>query len=188
MSGTTIVGARRRRDKTREYYAQWEIGPGAFGGARSDGAAGRAAAGRGSNGIIRASRRRVVPMRASRTVLCACGESFFTEVYTSINVTTAPELRERVERGELNAVACPACGRVQRAPVPFLYHDMARSVRIWVYPEGERPNEEAILAKIRRAHAIAYSIVPADASERARHGPELVFGLDELRAALAHLS
>jgi hypothetical protein len=126
-------------------------------------------------------------MRASQTVVCRCGKSYAASVYKSVNVTRSPELREEITTNRLNLVVCPSCGYEQFVRTPFLYHDMDAALRVWVYPEDARSQSEEILTKIRRANEIAYSIIPTDASERQRAGPELVFGLVELRAVLAKL-
>ena len=114
--------------------------------------------------------------KESTTVVCPAGHTFQTQVYRSANVTNAPSLRDEIVGGQFNQIVCPVCGAESYADVPFLYHDMGTGLRVWVYPERERRSEETILEKIRRAAAIANTILPTD-----RSGPELVFGLDELR-------
>lgn len=114
--------------------------------------------------------------KESTTVVCPAGHQFQASVYRSANVTKAPELRAEILSGGFNQTRCPICAVASYADVPFLYHDMATALRVWVYPERDRPAEEAILEKIRKAAAIANTILPTD-----RSGPELVFGLDELR-------
>src|ERR1051325_3157541 len=45
------------------------------------------------------------------TVKCVCGNTLTVQLADSINVKRAPDLRERILRGELHRAACPACGR-----------------------------------------------------------------------------
>jgi hypothetical protein len=113
------------------------------------------------------------------TVVCPSGHQFEADLYRSANVTQAPELQEEIVGDRFNWTTCPSCGARSYADVPFLYHDMGSAVRVWVYPERDRHSEEEILQKIRRAAAIANTVLPTD-----RSGPELVFGLDELRALI----
>jgi hypothetical protein len=108
-------------------------------------------------------------------VVCPEGHSFEVDVYRSANVSRAPALKEEILGGRFNLVTCPTCQVESYADVPFLYHDMDTQLRVWVYPERDRPAEEQILQKIRRAAAIANTVLPTD-----RSGPELVFGLPEL--------
>ena len=114
------------------------------------------------------------------TVVCPAGHTFQAQVYRSANVTKAPNLREEIVGGQFNWTVCPVCGAHSYADVPFLYHDMGSALRVWVYPERDRRAAEEILQKIRRAAAIANTVLPTD-----RNGPELVFGLDELRALIS---
>jgi hypothetical protein len=116
-------------------------------------------------------------MRKQKTkVVCPQGHEFEADVYRSANVTQAPNLRDEIESGQFNWTTCSVCGERSYADVPFLYHDMGSALRVWVYPERDRPAEDEILEKIRRAAAIANTVLPTD-----RSGPELVFGLDDLR-------
>jgi hypothetical protein len=116
-------------------------------------------------------------MRRTRTgVVCPNGHQYEADLYRSANVTNAPALRDDIMAGRFNVTSCPVCGAESYADVPFLYHDMGTALRVWVYPDRDRSAEEAILEKIRKAAAIANSILPTD-----RSGPELVFGLDELK-------
>ena len=116
-------------------------------------------------------------MRKEKTkVVCPQGHEFDAELYRSANVTQAPALRDEIVGDQFNWTTCPTCGERSYADVPFLYHDMGSGMRVWVYPERDRQSEEEILQKIRRAAAIANTVLPTD-----RNGPELVFGLDELR-------
>ena len=118
--------------------------------------------------------------KASTTVVCPAGHTFETKVYRSANVTKAPGLRDEIVEGGFNQTVCPTCGAESYADVPFLYHDMDSALRVWVYPERDRRSADEILQKIRRAAAIANTVLPVD-----RSGPELVFGLDELRALIS---
>ena len=114
--------------------------------------------------------------RAHTRVVCPVGHEYEAELHRSANVTNSPGLRDDILGGRFNLTTCPVCQAESYADVPFLYHDMGTGLRVWVYPERDRPAGEAILEKIRRAAAIANTVLPTD-----RSGPELVFGLDELR-------
>ncbi len=89
-------------------------------------------------------------------------------------------LRDSIQKDAFNRARCPICDVDVYADTPFLFHDMDTELRVWVYPESSRAEEDEILAKIRRAAAIANTVLPTD-----RRGPELVFGLDELRALIS---
>ena len=112
----------------------------------------------------------------SRTIVCASGHTFQASVFRSANVSRAPELIDAIRNNSFNRVRCPECGLSTYANVSFLYHDMDSELRVWVYPENSRDSADAILSKIKRAAVIANTVLPTD-----RRGPELIFGLDELR-------
>ena len=114
--------------------------------------------------------------KESTVVVCPAGHTFRADVFRSANVTRAPELRDEILIGSFNVTTCPVCEASTYADVSFLYHDMDTALRVWVYPERDRISADQILDKIRRAAAIANTVLPTD-----RSGPELVFGLDELR-------
>jgi hypothetical protein len=118
--------------------------------------------------------------KESTQVVCPAGHQFEATVYRSANVTKAPGLRDEILSGRFNLITCPVCAAESYADVPFLYHDMGTALRVWVYPERDRAGEDDILAKIRRAAAMVNTLLPTD-----RSGPELVFGLDELRGLIA---
>ena len=115
----------------------------------------------------------------SRNIMCSAGHEFPASVYRSVNVTRAPLLRDAIQKDAFNRARCPNCGVEIYADTAFLYHDMGTELRVWVYPESSRDAEGEILAKIRRAAVIANTVLPTD-----RRGPELIFGLDELRALI----
>jgi hypothetical protein len=91
------------------------------------------------------------------TFTCACGESFTTPVYESVNVTLEPQLLYTVLAGLLNVATCPNCGRRAAVARPFLYHDVARGLFAYVHPRADLPEERRIqlLAQLRRAYSIA---------------------------------
>ncbi len=91
------------------------------------------------------------------TFTCACGESFTTPVYESVNVTLEPQLLYTVLAGLLNVATCPNCGRRAAVARPFLYHDVARGLFAYVHPRADLPEERRtqLLAQLRRAYSIA---------------------------------
>lgn len=108
-------------------------------------------------------------------MVCPAGHASSAQLYRSANVTLSPTLRDDIIERRFNLAQCSECGVEWYADVPFLYHDMQQGLRVWVYPEHDRAGSDQIIQKIRRAAAIANTVLPTD-----RSGPELVFGLDEL--------
>lgn len=116
------------------------------------------------------------PTRQSFT--CPCGETFAADVLKSANVTLQPDLKTQILAGHFNRVRCPACHHEIDAAVPFLYHDMAVDLMVWVYPSESAPHAAEIRAKIKRSYEIVGSVLPNQAPATGR---DVVFGLDELR-------
>ena len=74
------------------------------------------------------------------TVTGECTHVFRAQVWRSVN-TTDPELVEKFRLGVLNLVKCPACGELTDVRVPFLYHDMARGLTIFIYDPTDIGND-----------------------------------------------
>src|SRR5579859_1042530 len=91
------------------------------------------------------------------TFTCACGASFTTSVYESVNVTLEPQLLYTVLAGLINVATCPHCGRRVAVARPFLYHDVARGLFAYVHPRAGLSEEqrERVLQHLRRAYAVA---------------------------------
>lgn len=123
------------------------------------------------------------PSRQSFT--CRCGETFEADVFKSANVTLQPDLKARILGRRFNRIRCPACQAESDADVPFLYHDMAADLLVWVYPSSSAAQAEVIREKIRRSYQIIGSVLPHPVPPTGR---DVVFGLDELVSLIAPTS
>ncbi|HET9979600.1 MAG TPA: CpXC domain-containing protein [Ktedonobacterales bacterium] len=94
------------------------------------------------------------PRFAVRTFQCPCGESFDTNIYSTVNVTMEPELLYRLLAGTLNVATCPNCGRKAASAQPFIYHDMARGLFAYVHPDADLPDDdrEELLERLRSVY------------------------------------
>jgi len=54
-----------------------------------------------------------------------CGFSYQTPIFSIIDVSQTPELKQVVLSGSLNASQCPNCGNINTVVAPLLYHDPA---------------------------------------------------------------
>ena len=72
-----------------------------------------------------------------------CGNEEKMDFYWSVNVTGNPELLEKVKNRAINSFHCEKCGFKNEIIMPFLYHDMHfyhdmnKTLMVWVYPEGD---------------------------------------------------
>jgi hypothetical protein len=109
-----------------------------------------------------------------------CGRAFGAPIYRSANVTLDPGLKTAILGGSFNVVECPDCRRRTYADVPFLYHDMAAGLAVWVYPTTSAGQEPAIRAKIQRAAVILGASVGESLRTGTRPEDELLFGMERL--------
>ncbi len=79
--------------------------------------------------------------QTSVLISSAQGTVFPASVYTCVNVTQTPELREALLNGTLNHVQCPFSDHVYRLAMPLVYHDEERSLFVLVLPDDLRHEE-----------------------------------------------
>ncbi|MNF28744.1 hypothetical protein D3C84_94330 [compost metagenome] len=115
-----------------------------------------------------------------RTIKCVCGNPITTQLAKSINVTRAPQLRERILAGEFHRTACPACSRKFTVETSFYYTDFERNTVFKVLPRGDRHTWRDASNEVDKASSYIPSKVMADADRTLR----VVFGMDELREKL----
>lgn len=53
----------------------------------------------------------------------SCGKQHELEFTSSVNVSSNPELKQKVKSGEMFIWTCPECGAMNLLNRPFLYHD-----------------------------------------------------------------
>ena len=71
-----------------------------------------------------------------------CGFSQIVSVYTSVNVTLDPDLRERILNDNINRFTCMDCGKTSFIAINLIYHDMERKFAVWFSPQGDIPEKE----------------------------------------------
>jgi hypothetical protein len=70
--------------------------------------------------------------------LCGAEQQFPT--WSTVNVTQNPELKAKLLKGELTRFVCEKCGWSGELVHPLLYHDMAKKVMIWLWPDAGEPD------------------------------------------------
>ncbi len=71
-----------------------------------------------------------------------CAFSQTVSVYSSVNVTLEPELRDEIFENRLNRLICSECGKASLVSVNLMYHDMDRKFAVWFCPQGDLPEIE----------------------------------------------
>ena len=72
----------------------------------------------------------------------SCGKRNEIKIYKSINVSSDPDLKEKVRDGSLFVWECPECGGLNLAKYETLYHDPEKKLMIWLLPGGDLPESE----------------------------------------------
>lgn len=82
-------------------------------------------------------------LKTSALSACSkCAHKHKITMYKSINVSTDPELKEKVASGELFLWECPECGTINLVAYDCLYHDPDQKFMVWMLPEGEPEGRE----------------------------------------------
>ncbi len=79
-------------------------------------------------------------MTVSGTVQVACPGCQLEQeakLVQSVNARASPELKQQLLAGELNILACPACGKRTQLAATLLYHDPDRDYFCQACPGGE---------------------------------------------------
>jgi len=79
-------------------------------------------------------------MRAAETITCpACRHPQEFAVYSTLNATLDPALKEQFLSGELTTFTCGRCGHSAEVVYALLYHDMVGQFMAWLVPGDGRP-------------------------------------------------
>ncbi|MGA2091225.1 MAG: CpXC domain-containing protein [Endomicrobiales bacterium] len=116
--------------------------------------------------------------RKLEQIECGCGEQFEAELWTSINITEDPELKDSLDAGEINIVCCPACSQIFHVEHFLLYHDSKNELLAFVYPSSFADQEKQLTRKMNTDIENALTGLPSD--QKFAYQPILVFGLDAL--------
>ncbi|HYF50022.1 MAG TPA: CpXC domain-containing protein [Planctomycetota bacterium] len=60
-------------------------------------------------------------------------------VWSSVNVSLNPELKDKILDRSIDKFVCEKCGHTAQVAHPMLYHDMDRKLMVWLVYQGEIP-------------------------------------------------
>ena len=115
----------------------------------------------------------------------SCGKNQKVTVWSTINITADPSLREYLFNGEINLFQCVNCEFKGFLPVPLLYHDMKRKFCVQYFPY-ESIKEKDFLGQFTKDGQIIEPDFarPIPQIQRQRSGyllkPHIVFDLNEM--------
>jgi hypothetical protein len=125
-----------------------------------------------------------MPRSITRSFRCPCGTTFNTTIYKAVNIAEEPHLQYVVLAGLLNVATCPSCGRRAALAYPFIYHDRAHNLLVYVHPRSEVTDEERqrILEQLQKIYAAAVATSESQTPDNVHNMPPLqvVFGIDQL--------
>ena len=93
-----------------------------------------------------------IPNKA--TVNCPdCNTAFTTTVWSSVNTDLSDDLAKKIISGDFFDAKCPKCGFTAHMEYDVLYHDVKRSVMIWVV-HTNTPEYEKKCSEIRNTRVL----------------------------------
>ena len=105
-----------------------------------------------------------------KAVVCPhCSKKTNTEIWSSINVTQTPSLRQKVMDQSLFLWKCPFCGYQAELLYPFLYHDMKHNFMVYFIPNWEQ------------IQSLQYSIIEKDFPQLTIIQKRLVLSFNDLK-------
>lgn len=99
--------------------------------------------------------------QTSVLISSAQGTVFPASVYTCVNITQTPELREALLNETLNHVQCPFSDHVYKLAIPIIYHDEDRFLFVLVLPDELRHEEFKHRSALLEALSKEREILPA---------------------------
>ncbi|OGS45524.1 MAG: hypothetical protein A2539_10180 [Elusimicrobia bacterium RIFOXYD2_FULL_34_15] len=111
-------------------------------------------------------------------VTCECGHEFEWDIWSSINVTRDPDLKETLFNGLLNVVVCPFCGIFFYFETFILYHDEKKKYLFYIY-NHDCPEDKTKLTQKAKEDC---ELVNQKAEKKIflDYKVEVFFGLDEV--------
>jgi len=107
-----------------------------------------------------------------------CGFTQPASVYTSVNVSLDPQLRDNIFDDSLNRITCSDCGETYPVILNLLYHNMEREFAVWFLPDGEITEaEREALERVSRMMGIGEYLLKA----------HITYTWDEFKMTIQHL-
>ena len=111
-------------------------------------------------------------------ITCRCGKKFEWDIWSSVNVTKDPDLKDLLFDGLLNVVVCPFCGDLFYYENFILYHDEKKHYLFYVYNHDCAESKVDLVKKAK--YDCEFVNQKADKKIFVGYKIEVFFGLDEL--------
>ncbi len=85
-----------------------------------------------------------IPPQPVQLTCPACGSPVRAQIFTIIDVTAQPEMKQALLAGQLNLALCQKCGTATMIGAPMIYHDAAKQLCLVYFPQelNARPEEQ----------------------------------------------
>ena len=111
-----------------------------------------------------------------------CGNIQDSIVWTSVNVTVNPELKEKLFDGEINTLMCEKCNEKNFINAPLLYHDMEHRFCVQYYPSESIEDDEFFDKFTPDGKLLMSPRIPEEHLKLSEHiaTPHIVFHIGEM--------
>lgn len=123
-------------------------------------------------------------IRHTQEITCPdCGNIQSSPIWTTVNVTLEPEMREVTMSRRLNVFCCDQCDHMASLDVSVMYHDMTRKYAIQYINLGDMKTQD-YYRSIRKNGTMVLPALAAGMMERTGADylvrPHIVFSMNEL--------
>ena len=110
-----------------------------------------------------------------------CGNMQEVEIWDSLNVTSDPELRNRLFNADINIFKCESCNHKAIISVPLLYLDMGKRYCVQYYPP-EAIEDDNFLAQFTTEGRWNFRDIPELVNNELDYmgNPHIVFSLSDM--------
>lgn len=114
----------------------------------------------------------------------ACNTQFRTGIYTLLDVSAQPELKQALLSGQINVAVCPNCQSASMLAAPLVYHDAAKQLCLIYFPQEltNQPDEQERF--VGEATAFLMRSLPNDAPRGHLLAPRRFLTLPSLMDAI----
>jgi hypothetical protein len=109
-----------------------------------------------------------------------CNTPFQTQIFTIVDVTRQPELKQALLNGQLNVAVCPNCQMATMLGTPLIYHDASKQLLLAYVPQELNLSQEQEEHLIGDATSAIMQTLPQDTPRGHLFTPRRVMSLASL--------
>jgi hypothetical protein len=109
-----------------------------------------------------------------------CNTPFQTQIFTIVDVTQQPELKNALLNGQLNVAVCPNCQMTTMLGTPLIYHDASKQLLLAYIPQELNLSQDQEERLIGDTTSAIMQTLPPDTSQGYLFTPRRVMSLASL--------